>query len=557
MNLLKVTFKIRALTLRLLPLIILCTLFDFLGTALILPFISIIGNMDTNDHQIVQYLYILLSMLGLPSNSSALVGYIILIFILKAIIQVMYRWLASRGALQWMVDLRSQIFVNIYNSRFSMINEDRSRLINSLTTQSELAFGAIYQSFQLWQSIFVIISTIILANILSWKLFAVLIVFGSILSLLIRITTNLSLRYGNQLAELNKTLFSIAGQAINSYRYLKSTFSHGRLYSDFTPVIQKLKNIQVKFTVLNAITSSLTEPITIFIIALLFVVGNLIEVSSSLLVMQSIVMYRLFSRIMPLAAELQGFNKSYASLNYIDEVLNELNNNHENNGNHLLENKINEIVFSDVTFKYAKDVVLDKINIKFYHPSLTTILGESGSGKTTMLNLLTGLLFSSEGFIKINNNNIQDLNIDTYRSKIGLLNQEPLLFNMSIRENLRFRNNSIDDNELIEWIEKFKLTLLFKNGKIDLDMEINELSSNLSGGQKQRLCFIREIVSNPEIFILDEPTSALDEKSKAVILNMLNKLKKEMIIILVSHDHELIKASDSIYNMIDGKLLKK
>ena len=88
-------------------------------------------------------------------------------------------------------------------------------------------------------------------------------------------------------------------------------------------------------------------------------------------------------------------------------------------------------------------------------------------------------------------------------------------------------------------------------------MEINELSSNLSGGQKQRLCFIREIVSNPEIFILDEPTSALDEKSKAVILNMLNKLKKEMIIILVSHDHELIKASDSIYNMIDGKLLKK
>jgi len=184
MNLLKVTFKIRALTLRLLPLIILCTLFDFLGTALILPFISIIGNMDTNDHQIVQYLYILLSMLGLPSNSSALVGYIILIFILKAIIQVMYRWLASRGALQWMVDLRSQIFVNIYNSRFSMINEDRSRLINSLTTQSELAFGAIYQSFQLWQSIFVIISTIILANILSWKLFAVLIVFGSILSYL-------------------------------------------------------------------------------------------------------------------------------------------------------------------------------------------------------------------------------------------------------------------------------------------------------------------------------------------------------------------------------------
>jgi len=311
----------------------------------------------------------------------------------------------------------------------------------------------------------------------------------------------------------------------------------------------------MRFTILNAITSSVTEPITIMVIFLLFFIGKSMGIESSILIMQAVVMYRIFSRVMPLSVDLQGFNKSIASLNYIDNLITGLNQSVElNEGTPI--NNVKKVEFKNVSFNYNGNSILENINLKLLHPSLTVIMGESGAGKSTLLNLITGLLTPPVGEININDESMTEINLNTFRSKIGLLNQEPTLFNMSLRENLRLCNSKVNDADLIKWINKLKLNSLFPNGHIDLDKEINELATNLSGGQKQRLCFIREIVSKPEVFILDEPTSALDEKSKVILLDSIIELKKEMLIIAATHDKDLLNVADNVFELIDGGINK-
>ena len=538
-----------------LPILVLSSLLDFAGTALVFPLISLLaGEQNSENHTIIGFIYEACDTLGISSENKWLIIYIAMIFILKAILFISYRWIVSDKVLQWMVHTRLQIYRAIYKSTFSEVSEDRSRLVNAFTTQCDTAHGAIVISFELWLGIMVALSGVLLANLISWQVFLILVIFGLLLGIIIKLTMKLSLKYGYQLAEHNKKLLSIMGQAVERFRYLKSTFTSERLFTDLIPIVKKVKKIQVRHAVINATTSSLTEPISIVLIGILFWLGKLLDIENSILVMQSIVMYRLLTRVLPLSSQLQVFSKAYASLDYIESTLDELNSKKENIRNNKLLSQLEPIEFQNVFFSYGKEKILENINFCFQKSQILLVVGKSGSGKTTLLNLLNGLLVPNAGKIEINGSNLTEINLDDYRSKIGLLSQEPTLFNMSLRNNLTLRNSNIKDEELYLWLKKFDLIGLFENGEIDLSREVNELSSNLSGGQKQRLCFIREILSKPELLILDEPTSALDSKSKELIMQNIEEIKHEALVVIITHDNDLYGSADLIFHTETGVL---
>lgn len=538
-----------------LPLLLITSVLDFAGTALVFPLIELIGGeADTESHDIVKIINDILQYTNLPTDKGYIIFYILIIFISKAIFFVTYRWIVSDSILQWMVDTRSRLYQLLFASSFSEVNEDKSRLLNAYTTQCDAAHGAIVISFELWLGFIVTFSSILLANFISWQIFLLLIALGLLLGGIIKITMVLSLRYGQELADANKRLLSIMGQAVDRYRYLKSTSSYSRLSMDLLTIAQKAKNLQVRHAFINASTSSLTEPLAVITILLLFTFGSLLGMEKSVLIMQSLVMYRLLTRILPLSSQLQVFNKALASLKYVQATLELLGERETKENKPSIDSNIEQIEFNDVSFAFGRNKVLEKVNFSFKKSEVLLLMGRSGSGKTTIINLLCGLFIPDSGFIKVNNQTINDIDLEEYRSKIGLLSQDSTLFNMSLRENLTLRNRNVGDNELKDWIEKLDLTNMFDEGIIDLDQKINELSSNLSGGQKQRLCFIREIVSEPELFILDEPTSALDINSKGLILRYLQEYKSNALICIITHDLDLWNHADLIYHSETGIL---
>jgi ABC-type bacteriocin/lantibiotic exporter with double-glycine peptidase domain len=253
---------------------------------------------------------------------------------------------------------------------------------------------------------------------------------------------------------------------------------------------------------------------------------------------------------------LQKYRTQSASIYYCENLIDDLYEKEQIKSGKAYRELENEIELSNIVFKYDDRRIFNKLSLKFPSNQITLLTGESGSGKTTILGLITGLLKPEEGHVNYDDLAIDDYDLDSVRKRIGLVTQESTLFNLSVRENLKLRNDDVSDERLLGEIREFSLESLFPNGQVDLEYVIDENAANLSGGQKQRLAFIRELLIEPNILILDEATSALDDYSKNRIIQYIRKLGGKMTIIIVSHQKEYLPIADRIYLIENGKAIR-
>jgi ABC-type bacteriocin/lantibiotic exporter with double-glycine peptidase domain len=220
----------------------------------------------------------------------------------------------------------------------------------------------------------------------------------------------------------------------------------------------------------------------------------------------------------------------------------------------MFESLKKEIVLEGVSVSFGDKKVLNGIDITFPSKKITVVMGESGVGKTTIFNILTGLIEPTRGRAAIDGNDLRDYAINSYRKKIGLVSQDGIVFPGNLRENLLLRNENATDEKMVEFIELFGLNSLFPDGVPDLDFRIEENNTNLSGGQRQRIAMIRELLVSPEILLMDEPTSALDEKTQSIVIDFINKKKGKMTVIIITHQKELLKLADVVYEIEEKRI---
>ena len=221
--------------------------------------------------------------------------------------------------------------------------------------------------------------------------------------------------------------------------------------------------------------------------------------------------------------------------------------------------EINEIELRSISFSYdnTSNKVLDNINLKLKKGDLIGIFGPSGSGKTTLVDVMTSLIKPTEGHIFINKIQISDENFFT--KSMGYVPQFIYILNDTLKSNIAFRENekNIDDFKLNSAVKKSQLTDLVDKLPNGLETEIDEMGSNLSGGQIQRIGISRVLYENPSVIIFDESTNSLDIGSEKKILEIIQEIKKDKIIIFISHKLELLKNNfDDVYEMNKGSLLK-
>lgn len=205
------------------------------------------------------------------------------------------------------------------------------------------------------------------------------------------------------------------------------------------------------------------------------------------------------------------------------------------------------IEFRNVSFSYNEKKLLKNINFTIKNNQITAIIGENGTGKTTILNLILRLYFPSKGGIYLDNQNILSIKLDSYLNNISVLNQDTYLFNLSIRENFNLINKDKKIQEKIcklVGIDKFIKALPKGYNTI-----ISENSTNISGGQKRLLSLARTLMKDSKILIFDEITSSLDMDITKQVINVLNKLKENHTIIIVTHKKELMDIADEIIKL--------
>ena len=218
--------------------------------------------------------------------------------------------------------------------------------------------------------------------------------------------------------------------------------------------------------------------------------------------------------------------------------------------------KIN-INLNDVTFSYdSKRDVLKNVSLNIKNKGFTAIVGRSGSGKSTIANLLLNTYEVNKGEIMFNNTNLNNISFDDIYEKIMLINTNSYIFNGTILDNLKIAKENLTDNEIQYALELSNLKSFVDGLKDGINTKVGEGGSLLSGGQKQRLALARAVLSNREIYIFDEATSNVDVESEEIILDAINKLAKEKTVIVISHRLANVKNADVIYVLDNGQIVE-
>jgi ATP-binding cassette subfamily B protein len=245
--------------------------------------------------------------------------------------------------------------------------------------------------------------------------------------------------------------------------------------------------------------------------------------------------------------------KGMESITSIGEILN-AHDIEEHTGKPKIDNIKGDYEFNYLSFWYNDSVrhVLKGLNMKVKAGETIALVGESGAGKSTFLNLVIGFIMPTGGEILVDGNNLKEINLRSYRKHIAVVPQETILFSGSVRDNITYGVPSVTEEQLEEAIQAANLTDVISELPDGLETLIGDHGNKMSGGQRQRIAIARAIIRNPRVIIFDEATSALDSVSETLILEALSNLIKDRTTFIVAHRLSTIRKADKICVLRDG-----
>ncbi|CAG9331647.1 unnamed protein product [Blepharisma stoltei] len=215
-----------------------------------------------------------------------------------------------------------------------------------------------------------------------------------------------------------------------------------------------------------------------------------------------------------------------------------------------------EIEFKNVHFSYSSNKVLEGVSFKVQTGESLAIVGETGSGKSTIIQLIEGFYYCKIGFVLIDGINIKEFDLSSLRESIGLVSQEPILFNTTIKENIRIGKLSSSDSEIYDAAAEAEANHFIENLENAYETYVGIKGSQISGGQKQRIAIARAMIKKPKILLLDEATSALDVNTEKKIQKTFDKIMKGRTTIIVAQRLSTIKNAEKIIVLNHGKIVE-
>ena len=270
-----------------------------------------------------------------------------------------------------------------------------------------------------------------------------------------------------------------------------------------------------------------------------------------------LVFSQLLRPIQNVAKSIGNLHKAKASQERINAILNADEKISEAQNPIRLSNLTREIEFRDIHFKYRDEYVLKNISFKIPIGRTLALVGESGSGKSTLADLLPRFYDVEEGEVLFDGENIKNVSIKDLRDHIGIVSQESILFNDSVRNNISFGSPQATIEEIQQAAKIANADTFISELDNGYETNIGERGNKLSGGQKQRLSIARAVLKNPDVLILDEATSALDTESEKLVQEALDNLMKDRTSLVIAHRLSTIKKADEIIVLSKGKIVEK
>ena len=407
-----------------------------------------------------------------------------------------------------------------------------------------------------------IVFSLIVMFSMSWQLSIFVLLFIPISGFLISSIGKRLKRQSLQTQQEAGRLISTVEETLSGLKIIKSYNAEQAFKKRFLKSADKILNLINKIGVKNNLAGPMSEFLGIITIAILLWYGG------KLVLIEKVIEGTTFIGFMALAYGILTPAKAISKASYrvkngiaaadrVFEILKQedsmpdLKNATELSG----FNKVIEL--KNISFKYENEFVLKDFSLKVKKGETVALVGQSGSGKSTIANLLTRFYDVNEGSISIDGKDIKHITKTSLRSQIGLVTQDSILFNNSIRNNLKIGSENATEDQMIEALKIANAWEFIKDLPEGIDTNIGDSGNSLSGGQKQRLSIARAVLKNSPIMVLDEATSALDTESEQLVQVALENMMKNRTSIVIAHRLSTIQNADFIVVMKQGKIIEQ
>ena len=498
----------------------------------------------------------------ISSTLILVVGIVIFFFLMKNIFNYLALYnitFVKNGLLK---NLRENLYSKVLNMPISyFLNKEKGDLMSRITADI-LEIQTSYLSILelMVREPLTILFTLIVMFTISPKLTLFVTLFIPISGFIISIIGKKLRKDSKEVQQQQSNFLSIIDETISGQKVIKSFLSESFFLNKFKNINNLLYKFSNKVVNRKNLAGPFSEFMGILVIGvLLWFGGKMVLISETISGTTFIVFmglaYNILTPAKNLSKSFYSIKKGNAAAERVFEIIEYNKDKLDQKRNVKLEKFENKITFNNVEFNYGEAKILDKISFTINKGESIALVGSSGSGKTTIANLLNGFFNPESGNILIDNNNISNITKESLYRNISIVTQESILFNDTILNNIKVGNLDSNKDDVIKAAKEANAHEFIMQQLEGYQTKIGDYGNKLSGGQKQRLTIARAMLKSPSILILDEATSSLDSKSEKKIQDAIDKLMYGKTSLIIAHKFSTIKKCDKIILIDKGRII--
>ena len=521
---------------------------ESLGIVLLIPLIELSVGSAPSESEVLTYISELYGMLGISLSEKVLIFTLSGFLALKSLSMFFSLSYVARLRAHYQKDIRLSIVEGLEASDYQyQKKKGYSYFSNIINDQASRALMAFYFYTQYVGSLFGVFIYLIMAVIVSWQLGIMTAIFAIPILFLYKKINDILKELSNETSNASVSLTKSVNEFVNGYQYLKTTEQTYSVIKKVSSHLDVLKKNTKKSGIFGSFTISIREPLAIFSVLIMALYANqYLDATLASIMVSLLLFFRALTSILGAQTNLQNTLEFIGGLYKVRECFDDLKKNFVELNGKLTPEDLSIVQFKNVFFKYnsSPEYILSNMSFKCHSGEITTILGASGSGKSTIIDIICGNLRPNKGEVIVGSADVRSLDKTQLGSQIGFVPQAPIIFDESLEFNISL-NEKVDDKKIEEVIELLRLD------EIPRGIPLGEMGSNISGGQKQRIAIGRELYRNARILIFDEITSALDHENKENVFRILEDLRlMGLLIINVTHDASMTNISDQCITIL-------
>jgi ATP-binding cassette subfamily C protein len=521
-----------------------------------LPVIELISSgKTTGDSGVVRFIGTLLHFAGLAPSLPVMLGLVVAGITAKSALLMLAMKQAGYTIAHVTTDLRLKMIKALLAAKWNyFVSQPAGHLANAISSEAMRASSAYHHATLLISAIIQICVYSIVALWVSWKITLISLMISIVVLFILKGFIKMSRGAGGQQTELMKALIGCLTDMLQGIKPIKAMAREDHIQALLESETEDIKKAQQRHVLASESLKAFQEPLLVIMIAVgIYYVLTFGKQSFSAILVMIFLFNRLLNRVYFAQACFQELSMNESALwSLLDSIKHTQSERETDTGNRKPENIKKGIYLDALHFSYGKKVVLNNASMDIPAGQIVAIVGHSGTGKTTVADLITGLFRSRKGTIYIDDIPLDQLNLHAWRDLIGYVPQEMFLFHDTIYKNVSLGDDNISRTDVEETLKLAGAWNFVSDLPSGIDTVIGERGSKLSGGQRQRLALARALVRKPQLLILDEATTALDPETEKAICQTLKQFKGTMTILAISHQPAIMEVADKIFDLSSG-----